>query len=175
MNLLDIGNNVRNFLRQKALDVGFKPLKDNSLGANLRGIGQAGQISTNFAQKQVNNFAQPAYNIPIAGGLVKGIINQPFNYASSGAQFLQNPNVKTGSSFLGQGLNTASMFVAPTGLSFKAGQRVLPQIPNMAKNSFLKIGLPAGAGGVLDTYSKGGNAKDILSSFAFNTAVGSGA
>jgi len=175
MNLLDIGNNVRNFLRQKALDVGFKPLKDNSLGANLRGIGQAGQISTNFAQKQVNNFAQPAYNIPIAGGLVKGIINQPFNYASSGAQFLQNPNVKTGSSFLGQGLNTASMFVAPTGLSFKAGQRVLPQIPNMAKNSFLKIGLPAGAGGALDTYSKGGNAKDILGSFAFNTAVGGGA
>lgn len=175
MNLLDIGNNVRNFLRQKALDVGFKPLKDNSLGANLRGIGQAGQISTNFAQKQVNNFAQPAYNIPIVGGLAKGIINQPFNYASSGAQFLQNPNVKTGSSFLGQGLNTASMFVAPTGLSFKAGQRVLPQIPNMAKNSFLKIGLPAGAGGALDTYSKGGNAKDILNSFAFNTVVGSGA
>jgi hypothetical protein len=173
MSLLDIGNNVRNFLRKKALDAGFKPLKDNSLGANLRGIGQAGQISTNFAQQKVNNFAQPAYNIPVAGGVLKGIVNQPFNYAQYGAELLQNPTYQNAAKFVGSGVQLAAGTALP-GLKLAKGPIKL-QLPSLAKQSILKMGVPQGIGAGIESYGQGNKPLDIAKTVGLNTALGAGA
>ena len=129
--------------------------------SQVASVGRVGKIGTTYAQNLTNRTLKPLYDIPVAGGLLNSVINEPLNIAQRQADFFQNPNLKTGASYFGSGALFASNFAIPA-VKLLPKQGLLAQVPNVLKQSSVKVGLPAAGGVALDTYGQGGSREDIL-------------
>jgi len=143
--------------------------------AQVASIGRVGKIGTTYAQNLTNRTLNPVYKTPILGGLINSVVNEPFNVAQRQADFFQKPNLKTGASYIGSGALLASNFAIPA-VKLSPKQGLLAQVPNVVKQSSVKVGLPAAGGMALDTYGQGGSREEILrnayQSFLMGTALG---